>query len=207
MNRTARLIGPVLLALAVFPASCREKKSDAPAGASAPCLSPIQTPETEALSDHTAKVADEIRPVEVSFEVDGVLSRILVKPGEGVRRGQVVAELDPAGELDTLKKDMKEAQAAAETARLRYLKRVQQREVGQPDAAAENEARREFEMAQQRLANARAQWESGLRTDNKRRARSPLDGRVVAILQSGGQRVEKGQPILRLAPASMETDR
>jgi len=65
-------------------------------------------------------VVDAIKKADISFRVDGQINKILVKEGDDVKKGQVLAELDPTD----FKIKLKDRQASYDTAKANYDRAV-----------------------------------------------------------------------------------
>ena len=65
-------------------------------------------------------VVDAIKKADISFRVNGQINKILVKEGDDVKKGQVLAELDPTD----FKIKLKDRQASYDTAKANYDRAV-----------------------------------------------------------------------------------
>ena len=128
-----------------------------------------------------------------SSKTGGVLSAVLVKPGDDVRRGQVIARVD-ATELaaGVAEAEAGLAKARRDLARLEVLVRDSVATRTQRDDAATA-----VEIAERRLER--------LRFDRAQSViRSPLSGRVLGEVANAGETVGPGQPVAAIqgtAPA------
>ncbi len=143
--------------------------------------------------------------IPVAFERAGRVSELRVQPGDPVRRGDIVAVLEPSGtgldDTAASRASLAEAEADLLIARTNYLKKVQLREIGQPAAAEDEEAARvAMETALRRRNEALRHVQRVNREDNKRRARSPTDGRVGSVLVRSNQSVSAGQALFMILP-------
>lgn len=124
----------------------------------------------------------------LAFRVGGNLARRLVDAGQTVRRGQVLAELDPGDA------QLQASAARAEMVRLqgdltRYRTLLAQQLVSQSAYDAQDAAYRA----------ARAKYELMRNQDDYTRLRAPRDGVIASRQAEAGQVVAAGQPIFVLA--------
>lgn len=138
----------------------------------------------------------------LSFRVAGNLIRRRVDAGEAVRRGDLLAELDP-GDL-RLQAQAAQAQLAAAEAELaragadraRYARLAQQQLVSRSALDAQNAAH----AAAAGLARAaRAQLDVARNQAAYAQLRAPRDGVIASRSAEAGQTVTAGQPIFSLA--------
>ncbi len=172
--------------LAVALAGCG--KSEAPVETARPVLvvQPAGGPQA-AFSAY----AGEIRAREesaLSFRIGGSLVKRLASTGDRVRRGQVLAELDPGDA------GLQASAAQAEMARLggdleRYRKLVAQKLVSQST----------FDAQQAAYRAARAQYELTRNQSAYTRLVAPRDGVIANRLAEAGQTVAAGQAVYTLA--------
>ncbi len=135
--------------------------------------------------------AGEIRAREesaLSFRIGGSLVKRSVDAGDRVRRGQLLAELDPGDA------GLQVAAAKAEVARLggdleRYRKLVAQKLVSQST----------FDAQQAAYRAARAQYELMRNQSAYTRLHAPRDGVIATRLVEAGQTVTAGQAVYTLA--------
>ena len=141
--------------------------------------------------NHSPGTGGEIRAREesaLSFRVGGSLVKRLVDVGDRVRRGQLLAELDPGDA------GLQIAAAQAEMARLggdleRYRKLAAQKLVSQSA----------FDAQQAAYRAARAQYELMRNQSAYTRLLSPRDGVIATRLAEAGQTVAAGQAVYTLA--------
>ena len=115
-----RLSHPLAIVLmALNTTSCADKKTDEKASS----VYPVQTIEFSnqtLLSDFAASVTG-CQTVEIRPQVDGMLTRICIREGDAVRKGQVLFEIDPAqfqAAYDIAQANVNSAEAAVSTAQL-----------------------------------------------------------------------------------------
>lgn len=179
-------VARLAFALVVLLTACG--KQEAPADTARPVL--VVHPSGGPQQAFTA-YAGEIRAREesaLSFRVGGSLVKRLVDAGDRVRRGQLLAELDPGDA------GLQVAAAQAEMARLggdleRYRKLVAQKLVSQSA----------FDAQQAAYRAARAQYELMRNQSAYTRLLAPRDGVIANRLAEAGQTVTAGQTIFTLA--------
>ncbi|MBQ9640760.1 MAG: efflux RND transporter periplasmic adaptor subunit [Bacteroidaceae bacterium] len=133
------------------------------------------------------KAAEEVN---VAFRVSGPILRVLVKEGDYVRQGQVVAEMDPRDYQVQLTATQAEyAQVKADAERVIALYQEQ-------NTTAQNydRARYGLEQITQKLNNHKNQL-----ADTKLRA--PISGYVKTKLHEGGETIGAGMPVLIMSSA------
>jgi membrane fusion protein (multidrug efflux system)/multidrug efflux system membrane fusion protein len=151
--------------------------------------------------------------VNLSSELQGRLESVSVRPGDPVRRGMVLAEIQPLN----LPEQIVGAEAAVQMARSGIAQaetalRLARERVSRVDAAPEmfsaeqrsvaqgnrETSEKELESARARLTQAQAELDR-LRGQSARRVlRAPTDGWVAARLLDPGALVEAGEPVVRL---------
>lgn len=144
---------------------------------------------------------------ELSFAQPGVVRQVLVEVGDKVRRGQLLATLDPApsqAQLGAAQAEIQRLQAGLDEARRKHqrLQAAHQRQ-----AAGEAEwtaAQAELSMAQAALAAAQAQAEGARWNRAQAELRAPMDG-VIGLRQLEiGQAVGAGLAVLSIDGAGRE---
>ena len=93
-------------------------------------------------------VVDAIQKAEISFRVSGKIQKILVKEGDEVKKGQLLAELDPTDFNITLK----DRQASYDTAKANYDRAVKLVKKGAISQVEHDEIRAKFHTAKANLA-------------------------------------------------------
>ncbi len=125
--------------------------------------------------------------VNLAFKLSGQVLDIPVSQGESVRRGALLAELDP--------RDI-ELQVSADRSAFEEARSQMQRM--QRLLAHEAVSRQEAESAQTRYAQARSTYENTLDLLKQTRLRAPFAGVIENKYVDNFERVQAGQPILRL---------
>ncbi|MFV9615626.1 MAG: efflux RND transporter periplasmic adaptor subunit [Gammaproteobacteria bacterium] len=96
-------------------------------------------------------VVDAIQKADISFRVNGNVHKILVKEGDEVKKGQLLAELDPTDFKITLK----DRQASYDTAKANYDRAVKLVKKGAISQVDHDEIRAKFHSAKANLDTAR----------------------------------------------------
>ncbi len=123
--------------------------------------------------------------VNLAFRVSGPIQRVLVKEGDHVSRGQVVAEMDSRDyqvQLAATQAEFEQVKADAERVMALYAE-------GNTTASNNDKARYGLQQITQKLANHRNQL-----ADTK--LRSTIDGYVQTKLHEAGETVSAGMPVL-----------
>lgn len=191
---------PVIIACALALAACGDRA--APEPVARPVL--VVTP-TSAVDSGAAAFPGEIRAREEStlaFQVGGQLIRRDVDAGARVRRGQVLAEIDP-GDLRLQQQSAQAQVASAEaeyarirTDRARYAALVDQQLISRSQMDAQDAA---YTAAQAQLRAARAQADVAGNQAGYTQLRAPRDGVIASREAEAGQVVAAGQAIFMLA--------
>lgn len=142
--------------------------------------------------------------VKISALVPGRVVSMRVAEGDAVRRGQVVAEIDP-GPLEDQRRQaravVEQAKAALENAKsnLERTERLVDRGIAARKEA--EDARAQMAAAQAGLDQANAALDTANRNVARSRVAAPIDGQVVKRLVSVGEQVDGtgAQPLLEVA--------
>ncbi|MDR1528998.1 MAG: macrolide transporter subunit MacA [Burkholderiales bacterium] len=153
---------------------------------------------------------EPIKQVNVGAQVNGQLKSLKVKLGDRVKKGDLLAEVDPVLQEN----DLRNAEASLES--VKAQKRAQQAQLEQYELAyerqkqmiqAEASSQAELEAAQAQVKSARAGLDSldaqihqaTIRVDTARanlgytRIIAPMDGEVIALITQEGQTVVSAQ--------------
>jgi RND family efflux transporter MFP subunit len=155
--------------------------------------------------NETAVFAGEVKPrheADLAFRVGGKMIARTVDVGARVRKGQVLARIDPADVA--LQAESAKAQVAATETELRFAKaefeRYQnlfaQRFVSE---SALDQKRNAFEANRAKFEQARAQLAVAQNQASYSTLAAPDDGVIVAIMAEAGQVVASGQSVMKLA--------
>lgn len=165
---------------------CGGRRSEAPVSAVRPVK--IMTASDAGLLDKDfAGMATPDDAVTLAFRLSGQLLDLPVSQGERVRRGALLAELDPRDvELRVSADHSAYDEARSQSQRMQRL------------LTHEAVSRQEAEAAATRLSQARSAYENSLVELGNTRLTAPFDGVVESTYADNFQRVDAGQPIVRL---------
>lgn len=214
---------PALVAVALYAAwSATSAQPDAAAPASEAASAPpvLPTPPTaSAFPSRAARAAvgcliSPQRIADIGTPVTGVVSAMHVERGDSVRKGQslVVLEshveqafLGAARARASIDADLEAADSTLKLARQRQERTAQLAQDGFVSPLIADQTRTEYEVAQQKLAQARGHkqvQQQEMRVANaqlgQRTLRSPFDGVVIERFVNTAERVEE-KPLLRIA--------
>lgn len=165
---------------------CGGRRSEAPVSSVRPVK--IMTASDAGLLDKDfAGMATPDDAVTLAFRLSGQLLDLPVSQGERVRRGALLAELDPRDiELRVSADRSAYDEARSQSQRMQRL------------LTHEAVSRQEAEAAATRLSQARSTYENSLVELGNTRLTAPFDGVVESTYADNFQRVDAGQPIVRL---------
>ena len=201
--RTRRVLQGLAMAIAVMLVACGKDK--APIEAARPVL--VVHPEGADGASLSA-FAGEIHAREegpLSFRLGGNIVRRLVDAGDAVKRGDVLAELDPGdlrlqAQAARAQLNAAEAELARASAdRARYAALANQQLVSRSALDAQDAA---LAAAGGQVRAARAQLDVARNQAGYTQLRAPRDGVIATRSAEAGQTVAAGQPIFTLAGAS-----
>ena len=161
----------------------------------------VEAAEALAGASYTGEVRARFE-VPVSFRVGGRVVQRLVEVGDTVRRGQVLARLDPNDlrlGTEASRQALVAAEAAHGQARADHARFAELHRQGFISAAEFERHRTALEVAVAQLAQARAQLDLSRNQTGYADLNAPDDGVVTAVAAEAGQMVERGQPVLRVA--------
>jgi RND family efflux transporter MFP subunit len=125
-------------------------------------------------------------------EVPGTIEAVLARPGDRVRKGQLLVRLDPR----PFELSVQEAQAAVDEAEVRY------QDVIAPDSIVTGKAPtdqlRRIALTRSGLQGARVRLEKAKYERERSRILAPFDGMVDRVDRSAGERVGAGETITRV---------
>jgi RND family efflux transporter MFP subunit len=198
MRRRAALLAPALV-LAALPLSCSrdEPVETAPR--------PVRLHRIESSSGVQPRTFSGVAHAgvesQLSFRVRGPIRTISVKIGDRVRRGELLAELDP----DDYQLNVQERQAALDQARAQRRNAEAGLERVRGLYEANNASQSEYDQALALAVSARAQVDSAekrlrLAENNLSYTRllAPDDGTVAEVLAEVNENVAPGRPVLVL---------
>lgn len=173
-----------MVVLALLP-SCRNSvttRSDEPR--------PVKVATIEAL-DYTerdfAGMATADDAVNLAFKLSGQVSSVDVSKGDAVRRGQLLAQLDP-----------RDVELQVESDRSQYERARSQYERMQRLLDHEAVSQQEYESARTTFVQAQSTYENSRDLLSQTKLRAPFDGVIERTYVDTYQRVQSGQTILRL---------
>jgi membrane fusion protein (multidrug efflux system) len=125
-------------------------------------------------------------------EVSGTIERVLVRPGDRVRRGQPLIRLDPR----PFDLNVKEAEAAVAEAEIRYVDAIA------PDSIvlgrAPTDEQRRIALARSGLPAARVRLDKAKLERERAIITAPFDGMVDRVDRTTGERVQAGETLTRV---------
>src|SRR6266404_7302394 len=147
----------VLMAFAVLGSSgCSNTEAKQPAAQALPVKTEtINLVPVPRLDEYVATVKSR-RSASIQPQVDGSLTRILVKSGDHVRAGQVLMTIDPLKQQATV--DQQRSTETQKKALLDYNQREVERQRQLFESAVSS--KRDYELAEQAYQNSKADWES-----------------------------------------------
>ena|SRR6266496_6356255 len=150
------LVGPVVLFLAFLSTGCSNTEAKQPA----PQALPVKT---ETINLAAVPRADEYvatiksrRSASIQPQVDGSLTRILVKSGDHVRAGQILMTIDRLKQQATV--DQQRSTEAQKKATFDYNKTEVERQKGLYEGGVTS--KQNYDLAIQAYENSKADWES-----------------------------------------------
>lgn len=195
-----------VLALAVL-AGCGDGKGGAPDArkAGAPQTTPVTVTKaatrTIELTEETVGTVENVFDPRVAAEVAGRVTRVLAEVGKPVKKGELLAEIDPVDLQIQSRAD------AAEVARLETLVANQDRIVGNQQRLVErnfisqnalDESIAQRNALREQLAAAKARLDANRNALAKTRIVAPIDGAIEERMVSPGGYVKVGDPLFRL---------
>lgn len=148
-NRKLSLV-TIILVFSFFISSCEEPPQSIVAS-SRPVKTMIIGNSQSGDSRSFPAVVDAIQKADISFRVNGKVQKILVKEGDEVKKGQLLAELDPTDFNITLK----DRKASYDTAKANYDRAVKLVKKGAISQVDHDEIRAKYHSAKANLNTAR----------------------------------------------------
>jgi membrane fusion protein, multidrug efflux system len=186
---------PALFALSALSAGCSNAAAAPSAGESAETVLAVHLADVErhpvARPVRGTGVVRLKREVDLSFKVGGVVAAVLVDEGAHVKKGQVLARLDPT-ELDAALRQAKEGATKAD----RDLDRVKKLHGSGALPVAE------LQNAETGAALARAGLDAASFNAQRATIVAPDDGRIDRRLAEAGEVMAPGRPVLHLSGES-----
>lgn len=164
-------------------------------------------------------ITEPIKDVTLGLSVPGIVSRILVKEGDVVKKGQSILHLDKrTEELEAARrKVIWESKAEQEGAKVRAktLKEIYESTAELYDSTRSISTEElkmselEYRLAvaeKERLDSAelreKIEYDMALEDLNKRTLKSPITGTVIKVLHEEGESTEEHQPLVRVVDTS-----
>ncbi len=150
MDKSKLSFTTIILASSFFISACEEPAQTFVAS-SRPVKTIVIGDEQSGDTRSFPAVVDAIQKAEISFRVSGKIQKILVKEGDEVKKGQLLAELDPTDFNITLK----DRQASYDTAKANYDRAVKLVKKGAISQVEHDEIRAKFHTAKANLATVK----------------------------------------------------
>lgn len=150
----------------------------------------------------------EVRPrVEsrVGFRVAGKIARRLVQAGDTVRKGQLLAQLDPQDLAPAIESALANIETASADLRLAVAERDRVQALRAKDFVSQaqvDRAQAQMDAAQGRLRSAQAALASARNSVEFQSLLADVDGVVISVEAEPGQVVMPGQSVIRIARGS-----
>ncbi len=190
MNKALPII---ITAAVVFTiSSCKDKKANDKGPANYPVI--VADTANQTLSTSYAATITGCQTVEIRPQVEGVLTKICIKEGDEVHKGQVLFEIDPAqykAAYDIAVANVNSAEASVSTAQLVLDSNKELYEEKVISEFELNTAKNEFAEAKARLRLAKAELDKAATNLSYTKVKSPVNGvasmipyRVGALVRS-----------------------
>ena len=157
----------------------------------------------EDLEDRVTAVGELVAPqhAEISAEVDGRVTELMLVEGQSVTAGDPLLELDPAKrrlEIAAARAHVSEAAASVENVRRQVSRQreLQARNISSQSALDDSETA--LRLAQAKLAAAKADLGVESRALEEATVRAPFDGMVVRRMVSLGEYVQVGRSLVEI---------
>ncbi|MCB5190240.1 efflux RND transporter periplasmic adaptor subunit [Methylobacillus arboreus] len=194
--------GALLVMLTAFTSACSKQEDTARQGPLPPLVS-VANVETIRLEirEQSIGTLEGIMDPTVSAEVPARVLKILARPGQVVKKGEVIALLDPQDYT------LQQQEAESEVARLEALLLNQERNVERNQKLVEknfisqnalDELETQKIALKRQLEGARSRLATITHNSSKTRLLSPIDGKVEKQIVSPGDYVKVGDPILQI---------
>jgi HlyD family secretion protein len=133
-----------------------------------------------------------VTTVQIGSQVSGVIARLYADFNSQVRKGQLLAELDPTpfqAQVEQRRADLTQSEVAAEDARIRYERQRRLSEQGLSAQADLDAAKAQYDSARAQVQQSRAALSQATTNLKYTRIESPTDGIVVDKQYEVGQTV------------------
>lgn len=184
------VIGIFLLSIMFFTVSCISENSDVREYTKLVKTAPVQEISSTVVKKFPA-VIEEAEMVNLAFRVAGPIQKIYVKEGDYVKKGQLIATMDPRDY--EIQKTAIEAQVVQLQSEYHRIKELNDRK-----SVADNDYEKMKagkEMAEAKLKNANDQL-------NDTKLFAPFSGYITKVMFDEGELVNHGTPIVKLIDVS-----
>lgn len=172
-----RVLYPCIIASILLFGACTGKESQQKPPANYPLV-------TVDMSDHTLKAdyaasVKGCQTVEIRPQIEGLLTRICIREGDVVHKGEVLFEIDPAqfqAAYDVARANVMSAEAAVSTSQLILDSNQELYKENIISDFEVNTAKNELAAAEAKLALAKAELEKAATNLSYTRVKSPVDG-------------------------------
>ena len=133
-----------------------------------------------------------VTTVQIGSQVSGVIAQLYADFNSPVKKGQLLAELDPTpfvAQVEQRRADLTRAEVQTEDARIRYERQRRLMEAGLTSQAEVDAAKAAFDSARAQVAQAQAALRQATTNLNYTKITSPTDGIVVDKQYEVGQTV------------------
>lgn len=147
-------------------------------------------------------VAQAGQQIDLSFKIGGTVQRVVVKMGDAVQAGEVLAELDPKDtilQMEEAEASLRRQQADARNADANYQRIEALYESNNTSISELDAARAKAETARAAVRSAQKGYELAKRQARYTRLSSPVDGAVAEKRISENENVQAGQTVLVLS--------
>src|SRR5437879_6071121 len=157
LRKLALLVFPALLGVAMLTSTgCTNTEAKSPAPQPLPVKTQtVNLAPVPRVDEYVATVKSR-RSASIQPQVDGSLTRILVKSGDHVNAGQVLMTIDPLKQQATV--DQQRSTEAQKKATLDYNQREVERQRQLYESGVSS--KRDYELADQAYQNSKADWEA-----------------------------------------------
>ena len=192
-----------LFALAISLSACSDEKSET--ANEKPVIRGLKTIIVkEQERSTTRKYPSVLQPSSVStisFEIAGSLAEINLKVGQLVKKGQVLARIDPTTlklQVDSAEAAVRQAQSASQTAADDFERKSALLKKGVVTKAASDQAKNTAESAKEQLIQAQKQLATAQKNLTKTELEAPLDGIINTVEVNSFANVSPGAAIATL---------
>jgi len=186
---------PLLASALALAVSCTGNKADSKPEVSYPVMT--VKPADRTLKSNFAALVTGCQTVEIRPQVSGILTRICIREGDVVRKGQILFEIDPAqfqAAYDIAGANVLSAEAAVSTAKLVLESNTELYAEKVISEFELNTARNELAEAEARLKLAKAELEKADTNLSYTKVKSPVDGVASMIPYRVGALVSSNIP-------------